>query len=79
MAAAYLKGGPVEGEIAVITNTQVKEADYNLSPGRWIGQSVPPEHESILEIIDEVKRLSSEANAIWIQLEPSLLRVGGVQ
>ena len=37
LAAAYRKGEPVEGEIAVITREQAKEADYNLSPSRWVG------------------------------------------
>ena len=36
LAAAFLKGEPVEGEIAVITAEQAKEADYNLSPSRWV-------------------------------------------
>ena len=36
MAAAFLKGEPVEGEITVITAEQAKEADYNLSPSRWV-------------------------------------------
>ena len=38
LAAAYLKGEPVDGEIAVITGKQAEEADYNLSPSRWVGQ-----------------------------------------
>ena len=38
LAAAYLKGEPVEGEIAVITRQQAEEADYNLSPSRWVGR-----------------------------------------
>ena len=38
LAAAYLKGEPVEGEVAVITRQQAEEADYNLSPSRWVGQ-----------------------------------------
>src|SRR3954462_5956887 len=29
LAAAFLKGDPVEGEIAVITRQQAEEADYN--------------------------------------------------
>ena len=37
LAAAYLKGEPVEGEIAVITRQQAEDADYNLSPSRWVG------------------------------------------
>jgi len=39
LAAAYLKGEPVEGEIAVITRQQAEEADYNLSPSRWVGKA----------------------------------------
>ena len=38
LAVAFLKGEPVEGEIAVITREQAVEADYNLSPSRWAGQ-----------------------------------------
>ena len=38
IAAAFLKGEPMEGEIAVITREQAKEADYNLSPSRWVGR-----------------------------------------
>jgi type I restriction enzyme M protein len=39
LAAAFLKGEPVEGEVAVITREQAAEADYNLSPSRWVGQA----------------------------------------
>ena len=38
LAARFLKGEPVEGEVAVITREQAAEADYNLSPSRWVGQ-----------------------------------------
>jgi type I restriction enzyme M protein len=36
LAAAFLKGEPVESEIAVITRQQAEDADYNLSPSRWV-------------------------------------------
>jgi type I restriction enzyme M protein len=38
LAAAFLKGETVDGEIAVISRKQAEEADYNLSPGRWVEQ-----------------------------------------
>lgn len=38
LAAAYLKGEAVDGEIAIITRKQAEEADYNLGPSRWVGQ-----------------------------------------
>ncbi len=37
LADMFLKGEPVEGEIAVITREQARQADYNLSPSRWVG------------------------------------------
>lgn len=36
IAAAYLKGEPVEGLVAIIDNKQAEENDYNLSPSRFV-------------------------------------------
>ena len=58
LAAAYRKGEPVEGEVAVITREQAKEADYNLSPSRWVGQSVHGETASVSELVKELRHLS---------------------
>lgn len=75
LAAMYLKGEPVEGELAVITTEQAREADYNLSPGRWVGQSPDADHRSISELIRTAKELTTEADGVWQELEPLLLRV----
>jgi len=58
LAAAFLKAEPVDGEIAVITRQQAEEADYNLSPSRWVGQAADATHRSIEDLIDDLKRLS---------------------
>ena len=79
LAAAYLKGEPIEGEMVVITRTQVEEMDYNLSPSRWVGQSVAADHRTILSMVAEIRSLSTEANAVWAELEPNLVRVGSSQ
>ena len=47
IAAAFLKGETIEGEVAVITRDQAAEADYNLSPSRWVGQAEETEFRSI--------------------------------
>ena len=39
LAEAFAKGEPRDGEIAVITREQAKQADYNLIPSRWVGQA----------------------------------------
>ena len=63
MAAAFLKGEPVEGEIAVITREQAAEADYNLSPSRWVGQSQYEETRSIPDLVDLLEKLSKDIQA----------------
>ena len=64
LAAAYLEGEPVEGEIAVITREEAEKADYNLSPSRWVGQADTAAQRPIREIIAELRRLDEEAREI---------------
>jgi type I restriction enzyme M protein len=64
LAAAYLKGEPVDGEIAVITRQQAEEADYNLSPSRWVGQSSSAEVGSITALVRELIALDTEAHRL---------------
>jgi len=64
LAAMVLKGEPVEGELAVITREQAQEADYNLSPGRWIAQGNDVEHRPIKSIVVDLLALDRKAAAI---------------
>ena len=75
LATAFLKGEPIEGEVAVITrvNKQSK-ADYNLSPSRWVGQTTNEESASVFDLIAELRRLSSEIQESDRQLFSSLER-----
>jgi type I restriction enzyme M protein len=57
IASAYLKGEPLDGEVAVITRAQAAEADYNLSPSRWIGQLGAVGQSSIEELLKELRGL----------------------
>ena len=60
LAAAFLKGEPVEGEVAVITREQAEQADYNLSPSRWVGQTTNGETASVSDLVAKLRRLSAE-------------------
>lgn len=64
LAAAYRKGEPVEGEIAVITKEQAAEADYNLSPSRWVGQPNVTPLRPVKDIIAEMLLLDKRSHAI---------------
>jgi len=75
LAAAFLKGEPVDGEVAVITRDQVEEADYNLSPSRWVGQMDAAVHRPIQDIVAELRRLDDEAREIDASLAPMLARL----
>jgi type I restriction enzyme M protein len=57
LAASYLKGEALDGEIAVITTKQVEEADYNLSPSRWVGQGETEESDSLCVLISDYKSI----------------------
>ena len=73
LAAAFLKGEPIEGEVAIITREQVKEADYNLSPSRWVGQTDTAAERPIKDILAEMQRLDDEARDIDTSLAKMLV------
>ena len=60
LALMFLKGEPVESELTVIDNNQAEDADYNLSPSRWVGQTADPEVGSIPTLIRTLKQISDE-------------------
>ena len=75
IAAAFVKGEPVEGEVAVITREQAEGADYNLSPSRWVGQTDAVSQRPIKEIIAEMQRLDEEAREIEASMAQMLARL----
>lgn len=58
LASAYLKGVAVEGEVAVVTHEQLREADYNLSPGRWVPQPDGEQHAPVSVLLEQLRELS---------------------
>ena len=75
IAAMFLKGEPVEGEVAVITREQAAEADYNLSPSRWVGQADDVDQRPISEIIADMQRLDEEGREVDASLARMLVRL----
>nr|QQZ50550.1 N-6 DNA methylase [Phenylobacterium glaciei] len=73
LAAAYLKGEPVDGEIAVVTRERAAEADYNLSPSRWVGHTEAREFGSVSELLRELVQIEDEASVLTARLA-SLLK-----
>lgn len=75
LSAAYLKGEPVDGEIAVITREQAADADYNLSPGRWVSQADDVAQRPIKDIVAELLKLDDETRDIDASLAKMLVRL----
>ena len=75
IATAFLRSEPVEGEVAFITREQAKEADYNLSPSRWVGQTDDVDQRPIPEIIADMQRLDEEARDVDDQVAKMLVNL----
>lgn len=75
LAAAFLKGEPVDGQVAVITNEQAAEADYNLSPSRWVNQTSKAEFRSVGELLAELLVLEGESARQSASLRALLAKV----
>jgi type I restriction enzyme M protein len=75
LAAAYLKGEPVEGEIAVITRGQAEEADYNLSPSRWVGPAAGSGGVDLKSILDRFDAALATDVAVSGELADALARL----
>jgi type I restriction enzyme M protein len=75
LAAGFLKGEAVEAEIAIITRQQVEEADYNLSPSRWVGQVEAAGNSSLRSLIEQLDVLTEAQRALDAELGDALGRI----
>ena len=75
LAVDFLKGEPVDGEVAVITRARAEKTDYNLSPSRWVGQTDAVAQRPIKDIVAEMQRLDDEAREIDASLVQMLMRL----
>ncbi len=64
LAAMYVKGEPAEHEIVVITKVQAEETDYNLSPSRWVDQSILMSKASIGDLVANLRSLSTRSQVV---------------
>jgi len=70
LAAMYLKGEAVEGELAIITTQQAEEADYNLSPSRWVGNASETTSTNLNDLLDRLEQLWEAEKKLDADLAP---------
>ena len=78
LAEAFVKGEPVEGEVAVITREQAEEADYNLSPSRWVGPAVAGEDMDLKTILNRFDEIIAAEAAVSRNLATALTPLRGL-
>ena len=81
LAAAYLSGKPIDGELVVITTEQAQEADCNLIPSLWVGQSVEQEVGSVpclLRALEELVEQEAGLTSRLLRLLRPLAKAGDV-
>ena len=61
--------------MAVIDLQQAAEADYNLSPSRWVQQASAQEHRSVQELLTELLELDRDARQIDEALAKMLVKL----
>lgn len=76
LATAFVKGEPIEGEIAVITGQQAADADYNLSPSKWVGQTEETEPGSIASLLRQLEALHQQDETVTGELLSLLAPLG---
>ena len=69
----------MEGEITVITREQAEEADYNLSPGRWVGETESDNEADIHDIIGQFEAVVAEEAAISAKLVAVIQRLRSLE
>ncbi len=63
LADLFQAGVEVDGELAVITAAQAEEADYNISPSRWVVQGRGAEMADIPALIEQLRSLAAMQQA----------------
>jgi len=60
LADLFRSETPVDGEVAIITTEEARDADYNLSPSRWVSQTEAAEDADIPTLLGSLRELSAK-------------------
>ncbi|GAB3589390.1 class I SAM-dependent DNA methyltransferase [Angustibacter peucedani] len=64
LAALYAAAESVEGEVAVVETADLAEADYNLSPARWVRRTADLDQRSIEELLGDLMAIDGRAVSV---------------
>ncbi len=72
IAALYLKGEAVEGEVALISIEQAEQADYKLSPSLWVENSSDGQEVNLGDLITHYQKLINTERLLEMNLSAAL-------
>lgn len=75
LAEVFNRGEPVDGEVAIITQEQAEEADFSLSPSRWVARDSTADFGSVSALLKELSSLDEESTKISASLNRLLAGV----
>lgn len=78
LAALFLKGETVDGELAIITREQAAEADYNLSPSRWVDSPNAEESASLEALLDRYEEVAQNEAKLTADFAAAMLKLRGL-
>ena len=61
LADLFRSDYPIDGELGIITTAEARDADYNLSPSRWVSQLDEVNHRTLKEILADLTALDERA------------------
>lgn len=74
IADLFNKAEAVDGEVLVVSREQIEQADFDLSPSKWVGQTEATQHRGLSELIEAMNVLSKESDSLWKSVAPALSR-----
>lgn len=72
LADLFSKGEPVDGEVAIITLEQAAEADFSLSPSRWVSDNGAADGAGLAALLDQYRDLRNSEREIESGLQIAL-------
>lgn len=75
LAELFNRGEPVDGEVAIITREQAEEADFNLSPSRWVSGGSSDEGAGLGALLDQYEQIRQTEREVESGLHDALIKL----
>lgn len=76
IASAYHSGTPVEALISVVSNDEIAQNDYNLSPSRYVRAAAVAANRELRPILEQIVHLNAQISELDAELTRRLEQAG---